>query len=151
MLCQHRQCFALPALLCQQVTWQHLYHCPDQFRAEGCEALSLYDMCFSVNIILYVTSDNALHDITPAVLPRARLQLRRASGNFLFKKHCFLCRNAVFLVEKWFQVDLGSSSKKRHIFENHQNFDIFCDTFPDRNRPSRGPIELILSKRQSLI
>ena len=108
-------------------------------------------MGFSVNIVLHVTSDNALHDITPAVLPRARLQLRRASGNFLFQNHRFLCQNAVFLVWKWFRVDLGSSSKKRQFFENHQNFDIFCDTFPDHARSSRGPIELILSKRQALI
>ena len=27
----------------------------------------------------------------------------------------------------------------------------FCDTFPDHSRSSRGPIELILSKRQALI
>ena len=33
--------------------------------------------------------NNALHGITPAVVPRARLQLRRASGNFLFKDHRF--------------------------------------------------------------
>ena len=54
-------------------------------------------MGFSVNIILHVTSDNALHDITPAVLPRAR-QLRRASGNFLFINHQFGAKHCDFLV-----------------------------------------------------
>ena len=45
------------------------------------KALSFYDMYFSVNIILYVLSDNALHDITP-----------------FFENLSFLCPNAVFLV-----------------------------------------------------
>ena len=63
-------------------------------------------MGFSDNIILDITSDNALHDITPAVLPRARLQLRRASGNFLFKNHRFGAKIGDFLAFERLQADL---------------------------------------------
>ena len=71
--------------------------------------------------------------------------------NFLFENHQFLHQNVVFLVQKWFQVHLGSSSKKHQIFKNRQNFDILSDSFRDQSRSFRDPIELILSKLKALI
>ena len=51
----------------------------------------------------------------------------------------------------------GSGLIWDHFWKNiensnfHQNFDIFCDTFPVQFDSSRGPIELILSQLKALI
>ena len=51
----------------------------------------------------------------------------------------------------------GSRLIWNHFWKNvqisnfHQNFDIFGDTFPLGSKPSRGPIELILSQLKALI
>ena len=85
-------------------------------------------MGFSVNIILHITSDNALHDITPAVHPRARLQLRRASGIFLFRNHRCLCQNVVFWFWNASGLIWGHLQKIDDFLEFSPNFDILCDS-----------------------
>jgi len=51
----------------------------------------------------------------------------------------------------------GSGLIWDHFWKNakfskfHQNFDIFCDTFPVRDDSSRASIELILSQLKALI
>ena len=54
--------------------------------------------------------------------PVQRWRWGRVLRTILFKNHQFLRQNAVFLVLKWFQVDLGSSSKKRQIFKISSKF-----------------------------
>ena len=49
-----------------------------------------------------------------------------------------------------FRLISGHLQKIVKFSNFRQNFDIFCDTFPDHFESSRGPIELILSKLQAL-
>ena len=81
----------------------------------------------------------------------AERKVRESASHHLFKNQSFLHENCVFLVLERFQVDLGSFLKKRQKSIFHQNFDIFCGTFPVQTESSRGPIELILSQLKALI
>ena len=70
---------------------------------------------------------------------------------FFIWKSSFFVSNCCFfdleMVPGWSGIVL----KKPQIFKNQQKISILCDRFSEQNRSSRGPIELILSKRQALI
>ena len=69
---------------------------------------------------------------------------------FYLKIMIFRVKMLFFWSWNAFRLISGHLQKIVKFSNFRQNFDIFCDTFPDQFESSRGPIELILSELKAL-